>query len=144
MLRERWWSRVVPVTALAVGLVALLALLVPGVRHQLALSASHEPQPYVGLAFGRGEDGNVVTCDTVGKHVRVAFDVTSNLDETTDLAYVVTVAGHRQPGTVTVDPGDTESVVRDLARPARDSYEIRVELPGEDREVFAHCPEETP
>jgi hypothetical protein len=140
VLRERWWSRVVPVTALAVGLVALLAVLLPGIRHQVALSASHQPQEYVGLAFGHAADGTVVTCAGAGDRLRVAFDVSSHLDEVRDLRYVVSVAGHDTPGSVTVDPGETASVVRDLDRPSRDSYEVRVELPGEDRQVFAHCP----
>lgn len=136
---EGWYRRVVPVTALAVGLVALLALLVPGMRHQVALSASHEPQQYVGLAFGRADDGTVLTCSRTDRSVHVAFEVASHLDDAADLAYVVTVAGHRQPGTVTVDPGTTAHVTRTLARPARDSYEVRVEIPSEDRAVFAHC-----
>jgi hypothetical protein len=142
--RERWYRRVVPVTALAVGLVALLAVLVPGVRHQLALSASHQPQQYVELAFGRTAAGTVVTCSGEGDRVRVAFDVTSHLDRARDLGYVLTVAGHRHPGTVPVGPGATAHVIRSVARPTREQYDLRVELPDVDRELLAHCPGTTP
>ncbi len=139
MLRERWWSRVVPVTALAVGLVAILALGLPGVRHQLALSATHEPQEYVELAFGRSPAGTVDTCARTGTDVTVAFDITSHLDDARDVRYLLSVAGHRHPGSVTVAPGETAHVTRHVDRPQRAAYEVHVALPGEDREVFAHC-----
>ena len=140
MEREGWYRRVVPVTVLAVGLVAALALLFPGMRHQVALSASHQPQEYVELAFGRSPAGTVATCDRAkGGTVHVSFDVTSHLDASRDVRYVVTVDGHRQPGSVTLDPGEAAHVSRTLDRPARGAYQVRVTLPDEDREVFAHC-----
>lgn len=139
MEREGWYRRVVPVTALLAGLVAALALLFPGVRHQLALSASRQPQEYVELAFARATTGTVLTCVDSGDSVRVAFDVTSHLDRTRDVSYVVTVAGHPRTGSVAVEPGATAHVAEVLDRPARDGYEVRVELPGEGREVFARC-----
>lgn len=144
MLWEGWYRRAVPVTALAAGLVALLALLLPGVRHEVALSATHEPQRYVELAFGRTPAGTVVTCSSSDDRVRVAFDVTSHLEQARDLAFVLTVAGHRHPGTVAVDPGRTAQVTRFVTRPARADYDVRVELPDVDREVLAHCPGTTP
>jgi hypothetical protein len=139
MEREGWYRRVVPVTALAAGLVAALALAFPGVRHQVALSASHQPQEYVALAFGRAADGTVPRCVVEHGQVRVSFEVSSHLDDARDVPYVVTVAGHPHPGRVTVDPGETAAVTTVVDRPKRDAYEIRVELPDEDREVFAHC-----
>ena len=139
MEREGWYRRVVSVTAMVAGVVAALALAFPGVRHQVALSASHQPQEYVELAFGRTPTGTVATCVAGQGRVTVAFDVTSHLDRPAEVGYVVTVAGHRRPGTVTVDPGATAHVTRTVARPERDAYEVRVELPEEDREVFAHC-----
>lgn len=139
MVGRDWYRRVVPVTALAVGLVAVLALLLPGVRHQLALSASHQPQQYVVLAFGRTSTGNVVTCAHDHHRVRVTFAVGSHLSEPRDLPYVVTVHGDRRTGTVTVDPGRTERVTRMLASPRVRRFEVRVELPTEDREVHASC-----
>jgi hypothetical protein len=71
--------------------------------------------------------------------VRVSFEVSSHLDDTREVPYVVTVAGHPHPGRVAVDPGETSAVTTVVERPKRDAYEIRVELPDDDREVFAHC-----
>ncbi|HEU5038897.1 MAG TPA: hypothetical protein VFT70_17955 [Nocardioides sp.] len=143
MEREGWYRRVVPVSVLAVGLVAALALLFPAVRHQVALSASHQPQQYVELAFGRDPAGTVVTCAHAGGRdsgrVRVAFDVTSHLDATGDVRYVVTVGGHPHPGSVTLDPRETAHVTRAFDRPARRAYQVGVALPDQDREIFAHC-----
>jgi hypothetical protein len=139
MRGEGWYRRVVPVTVLVVGLVALLALLSPGVRHQLALSASHRPQQYVELAFARTPSGTVSTCERVGDRVRVAFDVTSHLDRRRHVAYEITVAGRRSPGSVVLDPGETGRVTRLIDRPTHGRYEVRVVLPREDRTVFAHC-----
>ena len=136
---EGWYRRVVPVTALVVGLVAALALLFPGVRHQIALSASHQPQQYVELAFGRAPSGTVPTCATDRGKVHVSFEVTSHLADPRDVSYVVSVAGHQHPGYVTVDPGETAGVTGIFDRPKRDTYEVRVELPDEGRQVFAHC-----
>jgi hypothetical protein len=139
MMGEGWFRRVVPVTALAVGLVAVLALLLPGFRHQLALSATHEPQRYVGLAFGRSAAGTVMTCSRAAGDARVAFDVTSHLEDSLDVRFLLTVAGHRRTGSVTVAPGETVHVTRVVERLRRTAYEVHVALPGEDREVFAHC-----
>lgn len=144
MVGEHWFRRAVPVTALAVGLVAVLALLFPGVREQLALSATHRTQPYVALAFARDDTGNVVTCGGDGDQVRVAFDVVSRLDAPRDVAWVATVHGDRRTGTATVDPGRTVEVSQLVPRPKARHYTVSVELPGEDREVHARCPRSTP
>ena len=53
----RWFQRVLPVTGLVLAVAALLALVFPGFREQVALSATHEPQRYVALSFGRAADG---------------------------------------------------------------------------------------
>jgi hypothetical protein len=139
MEREGWYRRVVPVTVLAAGVVAALALAVPGVRHQVALSASHQPQEYVALAFGRAPDGTVLTCQGDRKDVRVSFDVASHLADARDVRYVVSVAGHEHPGSVAVEPGETVTTTATFDRPERDGFTVRVTLPDEDREVFAHC-----
>jgi hypothetical protein len=139
MKGEGWFRRVVPVTALAVGLVAILALLLPGVRHQLALSATHEPQRYVELAFGRSAAGTVATCSRTAREARVELDITSHLEDSRDVRFVLTVAGQRHPGSVTVAPGETVHVTRVVDRPRRRAYEVHIALPGEDRAVFAHC-----
>ena len=139
MEREGWYRRVVPVTALVAALVAALALAFPGVRHQVALSASHQPQEYVALGFGRAPAGTVPTCQGDRKDVHVSFDVTSHLADARDVRYVVSVAGHDHPGSVTVEPGGTASTTVTVDRPKRDTFTVRVALPDEDREVFAHC-----
>ena len=139
MEREGWYRRVVPVTVLASGLVAVLALVFPGVRHQVALSASHQPPEYVALAFGRAPDGTVLTCGGDRTKVRVSFDVTSHLADVRDVGYVVSVGGHDHRGHVTVAPGRTASTTGVFDRPTRDGYAVRVALPDEDREIVAHC-----
>lgn len=143
MVGEHWFRRAVPVTALAVGLVALLALVFPGVREQLALSATHQTQPYVALAFARDDTGNVVTCGGDAQQVRVDFDVVGRLDAPRDVAWIVTVHRDRRTGTATVDPGRTVEVSQLLPRPKARHYTVSVELPGEDREVHARCPRGT-
>lgn len=143
MPREGRFRRVVPVTALAVGVLAVLTLLVPGVRAQLALSATHQPQEYVALAFARAADGTVVTCASVpGRHrdaVRVSFDVDSHLDRARDLRYVLTVGGQRHTGTVTTDPGEATRTTRVLPRPGARGFEVAVDLPDVDRRIHARC-----
>jgi hypothetical protein len=109
------------------------------VRHQVALSASHQPQEYVALAFGRTPVGTVATCAPRAHRLAIDFDVTSHLSDPRDVRYVVTVADHRTRGSVTVDPGATARVSEVVRRPARKAYEVHVRLPDEDREVFAHC-----
>ena len=139
MLREGWHRRVVPVTTLVIGLVALLALLLPGVRDQLALSATHEQQEYVALSFARSDDGTVATCERTGGQVRVGFVVTSALAGDRELGYVVTVGDSEVDGNVVVAPGESAGVVRVLPLPDSKSFDIEVRLPDEDRRVLAHC-----
>ena len=144
MLREGWHRRVVPVTTSVVGLVALLALLLPGVRDQLALSATHEQQEYVALSFARSDDGTVATCERTGRQVRVGFVVTSELAGDRELGYVVTVGDSEVDGNVVVAPGGSAGVVRVLPLPDSSTYDIEVRLPDEDRRVLAHCGEAAP
>lgn len=139
MFREGWHRRVVPVSTLVVGLVALLALLLPGVRDQLALSATHESQEYVALSFARSDDGTVATCERTGGQVRVGFVVTSELSEDRDLDYVVTVGDSEVDGNVSVAPGESAGVTRVLPRPDTKRYDVAVQLPGADRRILAHC-----
>jgi hypothetical protein len=135
----RWYQRVLPVTALALVVVALGALVVPGFRHQLALSASHRTEPYVELFFARPASGVPVVCSSSGGTARVTFAVTSHLADTERLDYDVVVDGVRQDGTVTVEPGRTAQVTRFLGN-AEDPYEVSVRLPAVDERLRAHCP----
>ncbi|GAA4376444.1 hypothetical protein GCM10023146_31930 [Nocardioides caricicola] len=133
-----WYRRVLPLTALAVGLVALLAALFPGVRDQMALSASHQPQEYVALSFARSSDGTVPVCGGSRTELTVSFTVDNAMSDVRTFDYVVTAGDVRRTGTVAVDPGETADVTQVLARPARD-FDLAVRLPGADREVLAHC-----
>lgn len=139
MAREGWYRRVVPVSALVAGAGAALALLAPGVRDQLALSATHEPQEYVALAFAPTPAGTVRPCQRSRDGVRVAFDVGSRLADARDLRYVLTVGSRRHTGTVATRPDQITQVVRVLPRPHARTWTVTVRLPGSDRVVHARC-----
>jgi hypothetical protein len=136
----RWFQRVVPVSSLVLALVALAALVFPGFRDQLELSASHRREPYTELYFARAADGTQVVCTTSGGFVRVGFEVRSHLSEARDLDFEVTSGGAHETGTLRVDPGQTVQVTRLLARSARPAYTVSVRLPAMDEELHAHCP----
>lgn len=138
MERAHWYRRVLPVAALAVGLVALLALAVPSVRDQIELSASHQPQQYVALSFARDADGTVPVCTLTGDDVSVVFTVDSGLREARTLDYVVQVGQDKRDGTVEVQPGESVDVTQVLHRPTK-HFAVAVRLPEADREVIAHC-----
>ena len=131
--RPRWWQRVLPVTALALALVALAALAVPGFRDQVRLSASHQPEPYVELYFARAADGTQLVCTS-----QVRFTIASHLDEASDLAYEVTVDGKTTQGTATVEPGKTAEVHETAAH--QGAYDVSVLLPASGDKLSAHCP----
>ncbi|WP_395692167.1 hypothetical protein [Nocardioides sp.] len=143
MAGEGWYRRVVPVSALGAGTVAALALLVPGVRDQLALSATHQQQEYVALAFAPTPAGTVAPCgpDRSGRAagVRVAFDVGSELAGDQVLRYVLTVGPHRHTGTVATRPGEVTRVTRVLPRPHARTWPVVVRLPEAGRVVHARC-----
>ncbi|WP_133058958.1 MULTISPECIES: hypothetical protein [unclassified Nocardioides] len=134
-----WWQRVVPVTGLVLGALALAALVVPGFRHQLALSASHRTDAYVELYFARTPAGTQQVCTTSGGRADVRFAVTSHLAGEEDLAYDVTVGDEERSGTVTVRPGASSVVLESLPRPSG-PYDVRVQLFGSDQQLQAHCP----
>ena len=135
----RWRPRVLPVTGLLLAAGALLALLVPGVREQLALSATHQAQRYVALSFARGDDGTVVVGTGSRTAVKVRFVVESHLASERELAYEIGVGDARRTGTVRVAPGQATEVARAVRRPAG-RFDITVRLPELDQQVVAHCP----
>lgn len=135
----RWCPRVLPVSALALAVVALAALALPGFRHQIALSASHRTDPYVELFFARPGSGVPVVCSSSDGTARVTFAVTSHLGDAERLDYDVTVDGVRADGSVTVEPGRTAQVTRFLGS-AESPYDVSVRLPATDEQLHAHCP----
>ena len=137
---HHWYRRVLPVTALAVGVVALLALVFPGVGQQVALSTTHVPQEYVALSFTRGSGGTVDPCARSGKDVLVSFTIDSELSEARNLDYVVTVGDARRTSTIVIEPGETTRMTETVRHPSRDKYAVSVRLPGADREISARCP----
>lgn len=135
--RPRWWQRVLPVTGLVLAVLALAALVLPGFRDQVALSASHRPEPYVELYFARAADGTQLVCTSRGPTAHVRFAVASHLDDTRDLAYVVTVDGTTRRGSTSVAPGETAQVRRTFDR--HGAYDVSVLLPASGDELSAHC-----
>jgi hypothetical protein len=135
----RWYQRVVPVVALGLAGGLLLVLVSPGVREQLALSASHRPQEYAALSFARAPAGTVEVCTGPRGAVRVRFSVESHLREARDLAYEVSVGTDHRLGTLRVAPGETTDVTRRLPRPADGAFSVVVRVPELDEHVLAHC-----
>src|SRR4051794_23436733 len=106
----RWYQRALPVSALLVAVVAVLALVFPAFRDQVALSATHQTQQYVALSFGRAADGTVLVCNRTHSTVKVKFAVDSHLRQSRELKYVVTVGSTTRAGTVTADAGRITTV----------------------------------
>jgi hypothetical protein len=145
--KARWFQRVLPVTALAVVLIGVAALLIPTFRDQVELSTSRQSQSYVELYFHRtGGKAAQVMCTTKGSTVRVRFVVASHLDKRQALAYrvllVPTAKGakaQRKAGSVRVTPGTAVEVGTSFVRP-RKGYTVSVRLPALDQQLRAHCP----
>lgn len=143
--QSRWYQRVLPVTVLATALVGLAALLVPAVRDQIELSATHRPEPYVALYFSRTTTGQLV-CAGDGDTTRVAVTVESHLAHAAQVRWIIGVGpagGQRltavRRGTLALDAGETADLVRRLPRAAR-AQAVRVVLPDLGQGLRAHCP----
>src|SRR3954447_9950341 len=89
--RARWYRRVLPVTGLLLAIGGVLVQVFPGVRDQVALSATHRQQEYVALSFGRAADGTVLECAGSRRTVKVRFAVDSHLMHDRALTYRLTV-----------------------------------------------------
>jgi hypothetical protein len=145
---RRWFQRVLPVTGLALLLVALAALIVPAFRDQLKLSISRQAQPYVELYFARrvGPVAQVV-CLRQGSTVGVRFVIASHLHESRTVAYRVTVdpatKGRRtlhKTGSTHTTPDTPREVGKAFRLPRRPAYTLTVSLPALDQQLRAHCP----
>ena len=129
----RWYQRALPVTGVVLVVLAVAALLVPGLRHQVALSTTREPQPYVELYFSQGRPAAQVAC---GRQVR--FTVVSHLENERRLGYRVTAgAGPEKQGTVRLRPGQARQVRVPVS--AGGAHRVTVRLPATDQHLLVHC-----
>jgi hypothetical protein len=165
----RWFVRVLPVTCVAVVVVAVLAALLPGFREQVQTSVTRQAQPYVELYFtpkaavdlespaiskalsSRGSptsisDGAQVTCARRGAHVLVAFALRSHLGKREAIAYRVRVdplVKHARTlsraGTVELAPGESSDVQALFRVPFKQGYVLSVVLPGREQLLRARC-----
>lgn len=128
----RWYQRVLPVTGLALAVLALAALVLPAFRHQVALSTTRQPQPFVELYFSKSLPADQVAC---GKEVR--FTVVSHLEESRRLRYDVSAGPAQRTGTVLLRPGRSRQVRVPVDAPA--AHLVAVRLPALDQHLLLHC-----
>jgi hypothetical protein len=134
-------------TAIAVALIALAALVSPAFRDQVELSTSRQAQPYVELYFARSASSTgQAVCTTKGAAARVRFVVGSHLDKRQGVAYRVSVdpaakgqRTQRKAGSARVTPGTSVQVTKAFSVP-RGGYTVSVRLPALDQQLRAHCP----
>jgi len=145
--RPPWYLRVVPTTALALVVLGLLVLLVPGVRDQVRLSTTRLPGDVVELYFPpRAADGVERACVRHGAHVRVGFVLVSHFERATRLGYRVAfdpdAAGvrtvRRTAGTL-AQPGTAKSVAVRLAAPRSGGFTVTVSLLDRAQDIRVHC-----
>ncbi len=143
----RWFQRVLPVTALGVALIGVVALLVPAFREQVELSTSQQSQPYVELYFQHtaGKTAQAV-CTAKGTSAQVRFVVASHLQKREAVAYRISMGptakgakAQRRAGAVRVTPGTAVEVRKSFALP-RKGYTVSVSLPALGQQLRAHCP----
>jgi hypothetical protein len=141
----QWYQRTVPVVGLVVALVVLAFFLVPGFRHQVALSTSRQPDPFVELSFTDTRNGNQMLCTGSSAAATVHFSVTSHLENRQWLAFQVEVAPAGRPADAVrrtvrdlVSPGDTRAFTQRLPRPAG-AYDVTVRLPELGQRLHARC-----
>jgi hypothetical protein len=125
---------------LAAGVVVLVTL-VPGGRHQLALSVSRVPDSYLEMYFPPGTAGP--RCGST-KRVAVRFWLVSHLPHTERVRYVVRaasagVAGGPTTGRVALAPGERAQVVRNVKPPRARRFQIEVRLPGRTEALSLQC-----
>jgi hypothetical protein len=143
---QPWWRRVVPLS-LAVLLVAALAVgLVPALREQLLLSASHRQASYVEMAFTPDQSGLVDPCLTSKAGVEVRFSVAGHGDDVGRRAWRIVVtdpSGDRTGrkvlnGTMRL-PEDRPTSIREAVTGWSGPYDVLDTLPGATQRLSAHC-----
>lgn len=143
-MNRRWgpWLRtpVALLTMLAVGVVVLVTL-VPGGRHQLALSVSRGPDSYLEVYFPPGTAGP--RCGST-KRVAVRFWLVSHLRHPERVRYVVRAAstgaeGDPVTGRVALVPGERARVERTVTPPKTRRFQVDVRLPGRTEALSLQC-----
>lgn len=143
-MSRRWgrWLRTPAtlLTVLAVGVVGLVVL-VPGGRHQVALSVSRVPDRYLEVYFPA--DRQRPRCGK-GRPVRVRFWLVSHLPRTEQVRYVVREtsahsAGRPATGQVHLAPGDRAQVLRTVTPIPSRGARIVVDLPGRTEQLSLQC-----
>ncbi len=135
----RWWQRVVPVTALALGLAAAVAFL-PGMDDEVELSTQRSAEPFVELFMIT----RPVSFCAKGRP-KVRFRLQSHLTEVEELTYVVATDPkgrgkvHRKVGRVSLAPGDAQSRQLRIAAPVGGDYTVTVRLRGRPEMLRVHC-----
>jgi hypothetical protein len=138
----RWYTRVLPVTGLLLAVLAVLALVLPAFRHQVALSTSRESQPFVELFLPQSASEHADVCGA--RNAAVTFIVRSHLDTARKLAYRVESlvdgkATATKRGTVRLDPGHARRLHVELPAPATGNHTVTVALPALHQLLRVHC-----
>ena len=141
----RWYQRTVPVVGLVLALVTLAFFLVPGFRHQVALSTSRQPDPFVELSFTDTRNDNQMLCTGSATTATVHFSVASHLENRQWLAFQVGVAPAGRPEESVrrsvrdlVSPGEVRTFTEQVPRPAG-AYDVIVRLPELGQRLHARC-----
>jgi hypothetical protein len=144
--RTPWYQRVVPATTAVLAALGLAAAVFPGVRHELAFSATRQPEPYVALSFPQPmAQGTQTACSRKGSVVRVRFVIESHLTGARDVAFRVEVdpsgplPARRKAGTAALSPGQGAEVTRTFTVRGRGGYDVRVRLPGLHQRLHLRC-----
>jgi hypothetical protein len=143
---QPWWRRVVPLSGAVLLVAALAVALVPALREQLLLSASHRQASYVEMAFTPDEAGLVDPCLRSKAGVEVRFSVAGHGDDVgkTPWRIVVTdLSGDRTArkvlnGTVRL-PEDQPVSIHEVVGAWSGRYDVLVTLPGTSQRLAAHC-----
>jgi hypothetical protein len=142
-----WWRRVVPVCAAVLVVAAVAVALVPPLREELLLSASHRPASYVEMAFTPDGGGQVQPCTRTRAGVEVRFSVAGHGEDVGDRTWRIRVMdpqGGRTPdamvsGTVRLPQDDPVGVRRLVKGWPGGPYDVLVTLPGTSQRLVAHC-----
>ena len=137
----RWWQRVVPLSGIAVVVLAVAAFALPGLDDEIELSTRRSPQPFVELSLA-----NRPAAVCADGSPRVRFGVQSHLDRRRTLRYRVAVDPAGPDGRTVVDrgrlrlaPGRAARVRTAVPAPAGTAYDVTVRLENRPERLRIHC-----